>query len=77
MHSNRQSPELPMYGNKVIGVRDGILDMHGVARYPTWTMLNKTADVGATQITLNQVVDWQVGEQIVIASTSYDHTEAE
>lgn len=39
MHSDRQSPEIPIYGNKVIGVRNGILDLHGVPRTPTWTEL--------------------------------------
>jgi hypothetical protein len=77
MHSSRQDPELPIYGNKVIGVRNGVLDLHGVARDPVWTSLDKTAEVGATKITLIRAVDWAVGESIVIASTSYEHQEAE
>lgn len=32
MHSNKYSPYLPIYGNKVIGVRFGQLEMHGVTR---------------------------------------------
>lgn len=46
MHGNRESPELPIYGNKVIAVRNGILDMHGVVRNPTWTELYTTANAG-------------------------------
>ena len=40
-------------------------------------MLETTADVNSTQITLQEPVDWQVGEQIAIASTSYIGREAE
>ena len=48
MHSDRFSPYLPAFGNKVIAVRYGILDMHGIKRNVTWTRLAFTADVGAT-----------------------------
>ena len=58
MHSNKNSPYLPIYGNKVIGVRFGQLEMHGVARPITWTTMNATAEKGDTSIVLNEVVDW-------------------
>jgi hypothetical protein len=77
MHGTKQSPEIPIYGNKVIGVSFGTLDLHGVARNPTWTELSQTASPGDTSITLNTAVDWKTGEQIVIASTSYSAAEAE
>jgi len=48
MHSHVESPYLPIYGNKVIGVRFGQLEMHGQPRPITWTDLKSTADVGAT-----------------------------
>lgn len=62
MHGTRSSPELPIYGNKVIAVRNGILDMHGVTRSPTWTSLDTTASIGDTSITLEEAVDWVAGE---------------
>ena len=77
MHSNRSSPELPIFGNKVIAMYDGVLDLHGVPRTPTWTSLNVTAEIGATQITIIRDVDWQVNEEIVIAPTGYFNFEAE
>jgi len=58
MHSNVSDPYLPIYGNKVIGVRYGTLDMHGPVRTPTWTMLDATVEAGATVITLIEEVDW-------------------
>ena len=77
MYSEKTSPEIPIYGNKVIAVRNGILDMHGVPRNPTWTSLSTTANINDATITLITAVDWQVGEVIVIAPTGYDSTEAE
>lgn len=77
MHGNKQSPEIPIYGNKVIGVRYGTLDMHGVERSPSWTELETTVMPGSSTITLVRSVDWQEGEVIVIAPTSYNVDEAE
>jgi hypothetical protein len=77
MHSSRDSPEIPIFGNKVIAMYNGVLDIHGVPRNPTWTMLERTSDIGANTITLMREVDWKVGERIVIAPTGYNNTEAE
>lgn len=66
-----------MYGNKVLAVRHGVLEMHGVPRTPTWTSLASTASPGDTTVTLITAVDWKAGEVIVIAPTSYQSTEAE
>ena len=35
----------------------------------TWSLLDGTAQVGDTSITLQDTVDWQVGDVITIAST--------
>jgi hypothetical protein len=39
--------------------------------------MNTTSDIGATTITLSVEVDWVPGEQIAIASTSFNGREAE
>jgi hypothetical protein len=62
MHGNKETPYLPIYGNKVLGVRFGILDMHGVTRNITWTRLAETALAGDSSITLMEETDWAVGE---------------
>jgi hypothetical protein len=72
MHSTVDDPYLPIYGNKAIGCRECILDMHGVERTPVWTYLDSTVEIGATVITVAEVVDWQVGEMIAIAPTGYN-----
>jgi hypothetical protein len=58
MHGTVYDPYLPIYGNKVIAVRYGTLDLHGVKRTPTWTLMETTALPGANQITLANPVDW-------------------
>ena len=52
MHSLLSDPYLPIYGNKVIGVRYGTLDMHGVVRNKTWTVLDQTVEAGGNVIHL-------------------------
>jgi hypothetical protein len=58
MHSSIDDPYLPIYGNKVIGVRYGTLDMHGIERNPVWTYLEQTSEIGNTVLTLAEPVDW-------------------
>jgi len=58
MHSAFNDPYLPIYGNKVIGCRECILDMHGIERPTVWTYLDATVAVGATEITVAGEVDW-------------------
>jgi hypothetical protein len=77
MHGNMKDPYLPIYGNKCIGLRNGKLDMHGVKRTPTWTVLEKTSEANSTTITLREAVDWVAGEFISIAPTSFDVDHAE
>jgi hypothetical protein len=52
MHSSVSDPYIPIYGNKVIAVRFGTLDMHGPVRTPTWTMLETTVEANSAVITL-------------------------
>jgi len=72
MHSNVSDPYLPIYGNKVLAIRFGTLEMHGVKRVPEWTSMEITANAGADKITLKEKVDWKAGEFIAIASTSFE-----
>ena len=48
LHGDRYTPEVPLYGNEVIGIRYGTLDIHGKKILPPWIDLEVTADVGAT-----------------------------
>jgi len=77
LHGRRASPMMPIYGNKVLAVYCGVLDMHGIPRSVTWTSLKDTILPGATSLKLMVATDWKVGEWIVVAATSYEHVEAE
>ncbi|CAK8682970.1 unnamed protein product [Clavelina lepadiformis] len=78
MYGHLRSPELPIYGAKTLGLRSGTLDLHGRHIPNPWSVLAATADVGATQITLkHSLINWQVGDEIVIASTGQRHSQRE
>jgi hypothetical protein len=77
MHSKIDDPYLPIYGNKAIGLRFGVLDMHGVPKTPTWTVMEQTVEKGASSIQLHEAVNWVAGDEISVASTSYNPREGE
>ena len=83
LQGNWDSPDMPLnygpnVGSKAIGVF-GSLEMHGTPRDVYWTRLNKTAEAGATVLELEHMVDgdWKQGEEIVIASTTFEARQAE
>ncbi|CAF3925163.1 unnamed protein product [Rotaria sp. Silwood2] len=69
MYGHLRSIELPIFGAKVLAVREGIIDMHGKPTVQMWTHLAMTAVNGSSTITLRQAVDWTVGSEIIIATT--------
>lgn len=78
LHGRRASArEIPSYGAKNIAVRFGTLDLHGVAKTPTWTRLGKTAMPEDMALHLMEPVNWLPDDEIVIASSGWDPTEAE
>ncbi len=77
MFGHVRSTELPIYGSKVIGLRSGVIDMHGQPIGVTWTHLGTTAKAGQTNITLKEPVNWPVGSEIVIATTGDKFSQGE
>lgn len=63
-------------GGKTIGVFGG-LDIHGKPVNISWTRLKDTTKAGSNQIELIEPVDWQIGDQILITTTTYiaNHSE--
>ena len=55
----------------------GGLDLHGLGHNAYWTRLSETAEEGEDKIKLEDSVDWQGGDQIVIATTSYNPSDTE
>jgi hypothetical protein len=73
-------PDLDVHGmgSRVLGaMHAATIDLHGVSPAVPWTRLADTASPGAETIVVEQAVDWSVGDEIVIASTSLDPTQAE
>ena len=77
MHGNYYGKQQPMFGNKGIGCLNCKFSMYGKPRTLTWTTIASTIAPGATSFTISEDVDWQIGETIVVASTSFYHYEAE
>ena len=69
LHGHTRCTELPIYGCKTIGVREGTLDLHGNFIPMTWTRLAATVEAGSTEITLENGVNWKPGSEIVVATT--------
>lgn len=64
-------------GTKVLGsMNGGTIRLEGIDK-KSWTQLGTDAAVGATQITLKEVVGWQVGDEILVVSSRANWNEAE
>jgi hypothetical protein len=56
----------------------GSIDWHGIsAKKRSWTRLSTTLEPGNTTMKLSQTTNWAVGDEVVIAPSGYDHTQAE
>ena len=87
LKSNDSFEDIPMFGRNVIGVLNGLVEAHGVAREMPWLELKYTAPSGADSIILMHdatatsstasALDWLAGEQIVVASSDFDGRHAE
>ncbi len=69
MYGQVRSIELPIFGAKVIGVRNGTIDIHGRPVGVTWSRLAQTASANNNQIKLQDEVSWPVGSAVVISTT--------
>lgn len=51
------------FGDRVIAVAGGVLDLHGEVRGPSWTRLAATAEAGDDRLLLERPVGWDVGDR--------------
>ncbi|XP_060603397.1 fibrocystin-L-like isoform X3 [Ruditapes philippinarum] len=77
LHGHHKSKELPVYGTKVLAVRNGTLDLHGKEVPLTWTRLASSSASGSNTLELVDPVEWNVGDEIVIASTGHRQSQKE
>ncbi|MEM8861601.1 MAG: G8 domain-containing protein, partial [Chloroflexota bacterium] len=74
------SGEAPLNsGTKFLMIMEGgQLELHGSSRDKvSWTQISAHANAGSTAITLAEPVNWEAGDQIVIAPSGFDPREAE
>jgi hypothetical protein len=80
-HGDVGGSQIPVYGNKVLGVTSGTLDIHGAPRKVTKALLETTAEENHTSITLHGITpgdfDWVTGDEILIVTTSLDGKQSE
>ena len=77
IHGHVRSKEIPVYGAKSIGLREGYLGFHGKHVLYTWTVIMETVNPGDTSLTLKDPVTWKPGDKIVIAPTGKNIREHE
>ena len=63
-------------GDRGILISGGTLNLHG-NRTNTWTKLTATAESGSSRIEVLNADQWQVGDEIVLASTDFEPRQAE
>ncbi|KAI9334736.1 G8 domain-containing protein [Obelidium mucronatum] len=54
----------------IAAVNGGTLDIHGQVYAPAWTRLSVTARKGDTQILVQDLVNWEVGQSILVTTTA-------
>ncbi|XP_051729532.1 LOW QUALITY PROTEIN: fibrocystin-L-like [Ctenopharyngodon idella] len=69
-------PSGPNQGSKVLGVF-GSLDLYGIPHNVYHTKLASTSQAGNSTLSLQESVDWKVGEMILLSTTSYDPWQTE
>ena len=73
---NVKGEQLMGMGDRGIMLSGGTLNLHGNITN-AWTKLAATAEAGSTTIEVLNAEQWQVGDQIVLASTDYNPRQAE
>ncbi|KAA0710211.1 Fibrocystin-L Polycystic kidney and hepatic disease 1-like protein 1 [Triplophysa tibetana] len=63
-------------GSKVLGVF-GSLDLYGMPHNVYHTKLARTVQAGNNTLSLEEAVDWKVGDKILLSTTSYDPWQTE
>ncbi len=63
-------------GAKAIGVFGGLI-LQGKDKGPNWVKLASTALAGTNSLVVNQEIGWEVGDEIVLTTSSFVASEAE
>jgi cell migration-inducing and hyaluronan-binding protein len=66
-----------MGGKAVVAMHGGTISMYGETKKSKYVRLGAHLEVGENKIILSDVVDWSVGDRIVVSSTSFYQDRAE
>ncbi|MEP1094071.1 MAG: G8 domain-containing protein [Cyclobacteriaceae bacterium] len=58
-------------GTRGIVVMSGNLELHGATADVLWTKIDAHADAGTTSLDLAETVEWNIGDEVVVAPTDY------
>ncbi|MFZ8929527.1 MAG: G8 domain-containing protein [Pseudohongiellaceae bacterium] len=73
---NNEGEQLMGMGDRGIMLSGGTLNLHGNITN-SWTKLSATAEAGSSTINVMNADQWQVGDEIVLASTDFNPRQAE
>ena len=72
LHGHWSSPQLPIFGIKLIGLTRGKILMHGTPK-TSFVRLAATAMLGSNELTLERLpLNWQVGDRLILTSSTHD-----
>lgn len=74
-HSN-ESSTAGAYRGLIVNT-GGVLSLHGNNRKSGFSKLNQTVGPQSANLTISELRDWNIGDRVVVASTSYDPFESE
>nr|MCU0950911.1 hypothetical protein [Burkholderiaceae bacterium] len=70
------NPGTPGFGSKALAMMGGVLELHGAPRSRNWTRLDGgDVPAGARTIRVAEATGWTAGDQIVIATSSFNQAE--
>lgn len=76
-HNDQLNPKTSAAYRGLIVNKGGALHLHGLTNKAGIVKLNKTAEIGERFISLRSEVNWQVGDEILLAPTSYSPNQGE
>lgn len=71
-YGTQDKHQIPVYGSKALICVNCDLQIYGLPKAFTWTRLSSSLNVGDTTITVDDQVDWAVGDVIAVSSTSFN-----
>ncbi len=73
----RDTDNIMGMGDKfLIATNEAQIELHGSEK-KSWTQLSITAEQGANTMSFKEPVDWEIGDEIIIASSEQDQNQAE